>query len=287
MVTSEQAEDLLLPLLVRANAVRAWPQVGFVDQAAEYLVRKLELEQPEWREGYRITARHQLELTRCKWIDEQVRKFLDVYPEAMGIELGAGLSTRFQRLSAASDWPRFSWADVDAADVIDCADLIFPRTDNYRLVACDIVRDDWLKKTGWKAQQPLIVIIETLPQAACLRELKTILAPIVNVIANNETPVHLIFDYASPALQRIRKQLRCMLYGKSCCGFADARDLMEQLHLHGQVLNEQDLAADSQGPFMHRLMAKLYGRFTRRYFWGAVHLRLDATLPIHQRPEQV
>ena len=278
MVTSDQAEDLLFPLLVRAHAVRAWPQLGFVDQAAEYLVRKLELDQPEWREGYRFAARHQLELTRCKWIDEQVRQFLEAYPDAMGIELGAGLSTRFQRLSAAADWPRFSWADVDVADVIDCADLIFPRTDNYRLVACDIVRDDWLQKTGWQAQRPLIVIIETLPPDVCLREIKRILTPLLNAIVNNGSPVHLIFDYASPALQRIRKQLRCMLYGKSCCGFADAQDLMRQLDLQGQVLNEQDLAADRQGPFVHRLVAKLYGRFTRKYFWGAVHLRLDATI---------
>ena len=287
MVTSDQAEDLLLPLLVRAHATHAWPQVGFVDQAAEYLVRKLELDQPEWRGGYRFSAQHQLELTRCKWIDEQVRQFLDAYPDAMGIELAAGLSTRFQRLSAAADWPRFSWVDVDAVDVIDCADLIFPRTDNYRLVACDLVRDDWLTKTGWKMHQPLIVIIETLPPRACLREIKNILAPLINVIVNNGSPVHLILDYASPALQRIRKQLRCMLYGNSCCGFADAQELMRQLDLQGYILDEQDLAADGQGPLMHRLLAKLYARFTRKHFWGAVHLRLDATRPTHQRPERV
>lgn len=286
MVTSDQAEDLLLPLLVRAHAWRA-PQLGFVDQAAEYLVRKLELDQLEWRAEYRFTAQHQLELTRCKWIDEQVMEFLEAHPDAMGIELGAGLSTRFQRLSAAADWPRFSWADVDAADVIDCADLIFPRTDNYRLVACDIVRDDWLIKTGWKTHQPLVVIIETLPAGACLRELKKILAPLLNVIADNATPVHLVLDYASPALQKIRKQLRCMLYGNSCCGFADAQDLMRQLNLQGRVLSEQDLAADDQGPFMHRLLAKLYCRFTQKCFWGAVHLRLDATRPSDQLPERV
>jgi O-methyltransferase involved in polyketide biosynthesis len=287
MVTSEQAENLLLPLLVRAHAVRAWPQVGFVDQAAEYLVRKLELDQPEWRAGYRFTAQHQLELTRCKWIDKQVVDFLKAYPDAMGIELGSGLSTRFQRLSATADWPRFSWVDVDDADVIDCADLIFPSTDNYRLVACDLVRDDWLKKTGWRSPQPLIVIIETLPPGTCLRELKNILAPLLNVVANNVAPVHLIFDYASPALQRIRKQLGCMLYGKSCCSFADAQDLMQQLDLQGRVLNEQDLAADDQGPLVHRLLARLYRRFTRKYLWGAVHLRLDATRPSDQLPERV
>lgn len=284
MVTSEQAEDLLLPLLVRAHAVRAWPQVGFVDQAAEYLVNKLELDSPDWR---KFSTQHQLELARCKWIDEQVLEFIEAYPDAAGIEIGAGLSTRFQRLSGAMDWPRFSWADVDSADVIDCADLIFPRTDNYRLVACDVVRDDWLIKTGWDASRPLIVIIETLPHGACRRELKNMLSPLVNALANNNAPVHLVLDYMSPALQTIRKQLGCMLYGKSCCGFTDAADLLRQLDLHGRVLNEQDLVVDAQGPLMHRLLAKLYCRLTQKCFWGAVHLRLDATRSTDQPPERV
>lgn len=280
MVTPNQAEDLLMPLLVRAHAVHAWPQVGFVDQAAEYLVRKLDLDRRDWGMSDRLSSQHQLELTRCKWIDEQVGRFIEAYPNALGVELGAGLSTRFQRLSAASDWPRFSWADVDAEDVIDCADLIFPRTDNYRLVACDIVRDDWLKKSGWQPHQPLMVIVETLPTEAGLRELKNSLTPLLNVMGNNLAPVHLILAYASPALQKIRQQLRCMLYGKSAGVFADAEDLMRQLDLQGRVLHEQDLAADDQAPFMHRLLAKFYRRFTHQCLWGAVHLRLDAsTLP--------
>ena len=276
MVTPNQAGDLLTPLLVRAHALRAWPQMGFVDQAAEYLVRKLDLDWRDWGMSDCLSPQQQLELTRCKWIDEQVSRFLEVCPDALGIELGAGLSTRFQRLSAASDWPRFSWVDVDAADVIDCADLIFPRTDNYRLVACDIVRDDWLSKAGWQPHQPLVVIIQSLPAGAGLRELQNILSPLRNAIGNKDVPVHLVLDYASPALQTIRQHLGWMRYQVPCDGFVDAQDLMRQLDLSGRVLNEQDLTADSQTLLMHRHLARLYRRFARKRFWGVVHLRLDA-----------
>ncbi len=284
MVTANQAETLLMPLLVRAHAVRAWPQVGFVDQAAEYLVHKLDLDRRDWGVSDHLSAQHQLELTRCKWIDEQVGRFLTAYPDALGIELGAGLSTRFQRLSAASDWPRFSWADVDAADVIDCADLLFPRTDNYRLVACDIVRDDWLGKAGWQPQQPLLVIIQSLPAGAGVRELQAILSPLLNALGGTPVPVHLVLDYASPALRALGTKLGFVRYGSTSCAFTDAQDLLWQLELKGCVLREQDLAVDDQAPFMHRLLAKLYRRWTGKHFHGVVHLRLDTNKP-GQRPE--
>jgi len=276
MVTPNQTEELFLPLLVRAHALRNWPQTGFVDRAAEYLVRKLDLDQRDWHLGRGFSAQHRLALERCKWIDDEVLDFLEAYPNAIGVELGAGLSTRFQRLSARTDWPRFAWVDVDSPDVIDCADLIFPRTDNYRLVACDVVRDDWLQKSGWQPERPLIVIIETLPGAACLDNMKTILAPLINAIENKSAPIHLVLDYTSPVLQQIRNRLCCMLYGQSCCSFVDARDLIRKLALQGSVLKEQDLAAEHQGPLMHRFLAKLYQRITQKCFWGAVHLRLDA-----------
>lgn len=285
MVTSNQAEDLLLPLLVRAYALRAWPQTGFVDQAAEYLVRKLDLDQQDWHLGRGFPAQHRLALERCKWIDNEVLEFLETYPDAIGVELGAGLSTRFQRLSARTEWPRFAWADVDSPDVIDCADLIFPRTDNYRLVACDVVRDDWLQKTDWQPGRPLIVIIETLPDAACLDNMKNILTPLISAIENKSAPMHLVLDYTSPVLQQIRNRLRCMIYGQSCCSVIDARDLIHKLDLQGRVLKEQDLAAEYQGPLMHRLLAKLYRRITQKCFWGVVHLRLDAVRSINNPSE--
>jgi len=245
-----------------------------VDQAAEYLVRKLNLETPTWR-GNEFPARHHLELERCKWIDRQVLNFLDQYPKAMGVELGAGLSTRFQRLSARVEWPRFSWVDMDSPDVIDCADLIFPPTDNYRLVACDNWREDWLTKTRWRPGVPLIVVVEALAQPEVVSALNQLLAPLIKAAQLSSAPVHLILDYASPALQKIRKQLRCMLYGKPCVGFTDAQDLLKRLNMNGRTIAETDLAAATKGPLFHRWMAKLYCRVTHKCFWGAVHLRVD------------
>lgn len=274
MVTPSQVEDLLMPLMVRAQAVNFWPQTGFADQAAEYLVRKLELENPLWR-GHQFPARHQLELERCKWMDRQVLDFVDLYPNAMGVELGAGLSTRFQRLSAKVEWPRFSWVDVDRQDVIDCADLIFPPTDNYRLVACDDWSENWLAKTRWQPGAPLIVLVESVAQSGNISVLNQMLAPLIEAASVSSAPVHLILDYASPALQKIRKQLRCMLYGNPCAGITDAQDLLKRLN--GRIVAETDLAAVAKGPLLHRWMAKLYCRVTHKCFWGAAHMQVGSS----------
>ena len=275
MMTPSQAEELLLPVMVRAYAVRAWPQLEFVDQAAEYLVRKLELEKPNWYDK-EFPARHRLVLERCKWIDRQVLEFLAQYPDAMGIELGAGLSTRFQRLSAQVDWPRFSWVDIDNHDVIDCADLIFPHTDNYRLVACDAERDPWLELSRWRPGIPLIVVVESLPQPRDNRALVNMLGQLVNAATNSGAPVHLIVDYASPTLQKIRNELRCMLYGNSFSGFRNGKELIKRLNAQGNIVCETDLAAATNGPVLYRWLAKIYRRLTQKYFWGAVHLQLSA-----------
>jgi hypothetical protein len=272
MVTPSQAEDLLLPLVVRAHAVN-FRHTGFVDQAAEYLVRKLDLQKPSWLRG-KFPARHYLELERCRWIDGQVLNFLDRHPHAMGVELGGGLSTRFQRLSGRIEWPRFSWVDMDSPDVIDCADMIFPPTDNYRLVACDNWGGNWLAKTRWRPGVPLIAVVETLAQPEEFSLLNQMLAPLVEAAEISSAPVHLILDYASPALQKIRKRLRCMLYGKSCDGFADAQDLFKRLNFNGQIIAETDLAAANLGPLLHRWVAKLYCRVTHKCFWGVVHFQV-------------
>lgn len=307
MVTPSQAEELLVPLVVRAHALRVWPQAGFVDLAAEYLVRKLELDQP----ARRLSAQHRMAVERCKWIDDEVFRFLEAYPDALGVELGAGLSTRFQRLSARIDWPRFAWADVDTCDVIDCADLIFPRTDNYRLVACDIVSNDWLKKSGWTPGRPLVVVIETLPDGALLPDVKNIFLPLFNLInencaknkssandnatnAKNEcringspAPIHLILGGAEPALQKIRNLLSGMLSRSSRNSFFDVKELLRKLDINGHVLNEQDFAVNTRGPLMRRLTARIYRRITRKCFCSAVHFRLDADRPPSEQPAGV
>lgn len=83
-------------------------------------------------------------LGRCQWIDKQVLRFFQCHPTGTGIEVNAGLSTRFHRLSDASDWPRFSWRTVNTEEVSGYVNLVFPVLDNHVSIVSDEPFEHWV-----------------------------------------------------------------------------------------------------------------------------------------------
>jgi len=143
-------------LSARAHAGRQWPEIGFRDQFAHRLALML---------GINLKQRWPLPeerkwVERCQWFDSCCRDFLQRHPQAICIELGAGLSTRFHRLSATADWPRFQWVDVDSPQITGSKARVLPHIDNYTLIGADIVVDDWLGISGRVKGQPLLIVME-------------------------------------------------------------------------------------------------------------------------------
>jgi O-methyltransferase involved in polyketide biosynthesis len=150
--------DMYLSLSARARAGRQWPEIGFSDHPASLLAQLL---------GVSLTQRlsptdERRLIQRSQWFDECCRDFFLRHPQAMCIELGAGLSTRFHRLSDTADWPRFHWVEVDVPEVTALKQKVLPAIDNFRLVSANIVCDDWLSMSGWNSQQPLLVLLEAV-----------------------------------------------------------------------------------------------------------------------------
>lgn len=177
-------------LSARAYAQQIWPSIGFQDHAAKTLAKLLG-----------VTAPLKTDLTwertclwRSQWFDEQCRHFFMRYPQAMCIDLGAGLSTRFHRLSEVDDWPRFSWVDVDLPEVTAIKANALPRIDNYRLLAADIIKEDWLAASGWHPRTPLIVTFESVLMVMNGRDIGDIFATIVKHCSPAST-IEIVFDY--------------------------------------------------------------------------------------------
>jgi len=150
--------DIRKALCARAHARRQWPEMGFNDQSANLLAQLL---------GINLKQRLPLQdeqkiIERCQWFDERCLDFFQRHPRAMCIELGAGLSTRFHRLSDTADWPRFEWVDVDLPQVTSSKAKVLPAIDNYRLVSADIMNDNWLSQSGWVAGRPLLILMEAV-----------------------------------------------------------------------------------------------------------------------------
>jgi O-methyltransferase involved in polyketide biosynthesis len=148
--------DACMSLCARAHAQRHWPEMGFSDQSASLLAQLLGI---SLKQRLSPLAERQV-IERSQWFDAVCRDFLHRHPKAICIELGAGLSTRFHRLSRTADWPRFQWVDVDLPGVTASKAAVLPAIDNYRLVSADIVNDDWLSLSGWARGQSVLILLE-------------------------------------------------------------------------------------------------------------------------------
>lgn len=177
-------------LSARAYAQKIWPAVGFHDHAARSLATLLGVSEPvkkdlAWGRGC---------LLRSQWFDERCRQFFNRYPQALCIDLGAGLSTRFHRLSEAADWPRFSWVDVDLPDIIAIKAGAIPKIDNYRLMSANIAKDDWLVASGWHPHTPLIITLESVLLDMDLTDVCTIFSTIARH-CTAASQLEILFDY--------------------------------------------------------------------------------------------
>lgn len=180
-------------LSARAYAQQSWPELGFHDRAARLLARLLGVNAPVnndplWERSC---------LVRSQWFDVRCRQFFKLHPQGMCIDLGAGLSTRFHRLSEADDWPRFSWIDVDLPDITAIKAQAIPKIDNYRLIAANIVQDDWLAAIGWHPHTPLIITLESVLSDMPVTDIYTVFANIAKH-CTAASQIEIVFDYRAP-----------------------------------------------------------------------------------------
>lgn len=182
--------DIYSALSARAYAQQSWPAIGFHDQAAKALAKLLGVtsplkNDPEWERRC---------LLRSQWFDQRCREFFQQYPQAMCIDLGAGLSTRFHRLSKQNDWPRFSWVDVDLPEITRLKSKAIPQIDNYRLMSANIVKDDWLAASGWHPHTPLIITLESVLTDLSQEDIQAIFANIAKH-CTSASNLEIVFDY--------------------------------------------------------------------------------------------
>ncbi|MEY4589797.1 MAG: hypothetical protein RL497_1873 [Pseudomonadota bacterium] len=148
-----------VPFLARARAHRLWPQLGFKDAAAELLLERMGLDEGAFSGEVHAQKPH---ITRCRWLDTQLHQWLIKHPRSLCIEWGAGLTTRFWRLSNRQDWPRCRWLEVDEPQVQNWKDTLLPRCDNRICIGCPNFNAGCpsLLRLGWQAGDALFVLLQ-------------------------------------------------------------------------------------------------------------------------------
>ncbi|MET0417881.1 MAG: class I SAM-dependent methyltransferase [Actinoplanes sp.] len=131
-------ESLFLTLYARAlDHRRPRPILG--DAMADEMVRTTDYDYGQLRVDTNLVLNVAL---RAKKLDGVASAFLARHPDAVGIDLGAGLDTRAARLDlpATADW-----YDVDFPAVAAARERLIPQRPNTHLIAADIRTDDWLE----------------------------------------------------------------------------------------------------------------------------------------------
>lgn len=196
MLNTLDLSDLVEPVIQRAQASEVSARVkGFSDCSAAVVLERLGINPRSDDYTSLSQTENENQIARCTWIDDQLRLFLDINPDAEGVEVNGGLSTRFHRLSEQLDWPRFSWSAINTFDVNECLEYVFPTLDNCKYFACHQPESDWGNFVNWQGEKRKIVIIGEQKPLHCRGEAVEICRSIEQVLTRETPCIDLILTH--------------------------------------------------------------------------------------------
>jgi O-methyltransferase involved in polyketide biosynthesis len=114
-----------------------WPRPILGDTLADEIVRKIDYDYDAL--GVPSSAVRQTAL-RAKMLDDRTRRFVSEHPDAVIVDLGAGLATGMPRVAPPAT---VDWYNVDLPSVITLRDEVVPASDHAHSVAASLADDDW------------------------------------------------------------------------------------------------------------------------------------------------
>jgi len=114
-----------------------WPRPILGDTLADEIVARIDYDFEAL--GVPSSAVRQTAL-RAKMLDERVRHFIADHPDAVVVDLGAGLGTGMLRVAPPAT---VDWYNVDLPNVIALRDELVPASDHAYSVAASLADDAW------------------------------------------------------------------------------------------------------------------------------------------------
>jgi O-methyltransferase involved in polyketide biosynthesis len=146
-------ETLLIPLWARATETQR-PCGILTDEAAVEIVSRIDYDfdqfQTSWKTQVGVAIRSVL-------LDAGVEDFLTRNPDGVIVNLGAGLDTRYTRVSPT--WSR--WYDLDLPDVIELRERLCPDCERHASLAYSVLDPAWMDEVEDEGE-PVLMIAEEL-----------------------------------------------------------------------------------------------------------------------------
>jgi len=207
-------DSLFLTLCCRALDNRS-PHPILGDAMADEIVRTLDYDY----EQLKIDTNLMLNATlRAKKLDEVASRFLARHPDAVGIDLGAGLDTRMVRLAPP---PTVDWYDVDFPSVAAARERLIPARPNAHVLAADVTDADWLDAIP--ADRPAVIVADGLMGFLTQDEMVSLLNRLIShlpsgeIIFNSYTPFAIWAVHHSPGTKSVADLIKFP-------GFEDPRE---------------------------------------------------------------
>lgn len=127
-------ETALIPLAIRANETRR-KKARIRDESAVRIIEALEIDTKPFDKFFS----HEGVVARTIMFDNTVKSLLKKYPDAVCLNVGCGLDDRFSRV----DNGQIRWFNIDLPDSIEVRKKVLSETERERMLAADILSDDW------------------------------------------------------------------------------------------------------------------------------------------------
>jgi len=176
------AETLTVTLYARALETQQ-KNSFFQDYQAVEITEKMRYDFEKYRQN-RISLFGIV--VRTQEIDRLARDFLAAHSNAIVINLGCGLCTRFTRI----DSDCACWYEIDFPEVIDFRRKFFEESDHYRFISGSILDFDWLDGIQRSPAQPILILMEGVSMYLTEEENRTLIEQISQRLA----PASLIVD---------------------------------------------------------------------------------------------
>ena len=213
--------------------------------------------------------------------DRWVGDFLKLHPGGTVVELGAGLSTRFERIDNGTA----RWVDVDLPDAIALRRSHFAPAPRRTFVAASVLDADWPAAVARAAPGPYYFVSEGMLMYLDEEDVRALLVR----LADSFGPCEVALDSIAPAVvrhQRLHDSMKHMMDAPFRWGIRDIREVERwdpRLAVH-EVATLPDVARlfRERVAFTHRLAAAFVSRampgFARCYRLSRISVgKTDAT----------